>query len=158
SPLLTWIVLVSFPFYIGISAAATPLFQRRLDEKFKRGAENQAFLVESVSGIETLKAMAVEPQVQRRREGALGGRGAASLWGTSLGNVASETVQFVSKLASAAILFFGAKLVIGGELSVGELIAFNLLAGRVSTPVLRLAQTWQDFHQARLSVERLGDI
>jgi subfamily B ATP-binding cassette protein HlyB/CyaB len=158
SPLLTWIVLVSFPFYIGISAAATPLFQRRLDEKFKRGAENQAFLVESVSGIETLKAMAVEPQMQRRWEEQLAGYVAASFRVTSLGNVASETVQFVSKLASAAILFFGAKLVIGGELSVGELIAFNLLAGRVSTPVLRLAQTWQDFHQARLSVERLGDI
>ncbi|MEH2523503.1 MULTISPECIES: type I secretion system permease/ATPase [unclassified Bradyrhizobium] len=158
SPLLTWIVLASFPFYIGISTAATPLFQRRLDEKFKRGAENQAFLVESVTGIETLKAMAVEPQMQRRWEEQLAGYVAASFRVTSLGNVASETVQFVSKLASAAILFFGAKLVIGGELSVGELIAFNLLAGRVSTPVLRLAQTWQDFHQARLSVDRLGDI
>ena len=158
SPLLTWIVLASFPFYIGISAAATPLFQRRLDEKFKRGAENQAFLVESVSGIETLKAMAVEPQMQRRWEEQLAGYVAASFRVASLGNVASETVQFVSKLGSAAILYFGAKLVIGGELSVGELIAFNLLAGRVSAPVLRLAQTWQDFHQARLSVDRLGDI
>jgi ATP-binding cassette, subfamily B, bacterial HlyB/CyaB len=158
SPFLTWIVLASFPFYIGISTAAAPLFQRRLDEKFKRGAENQAFLVESVTGIETLKAMAVEPQMQRRWEEQLAGYVAASFRVTSLGNVASETVQFVSKLASAAILFFGAKLVIGGELSVGELIAFNLLAGRVSTPVLRLAQTWQDFHQARLSVDRLGDI
>jgi subfamily B ATP-binding cassette protein HlyB/CyaB len=158
SPLLTWIVLASLPFYVGISAAATPLFQKRLDEKFKRGAENQAFLVETVSGIETLKAMAVEPQMQRRWEEQLAGYVAASFRVTSLGNVASETVQFVSKLVSAAILYLGAKLVIGGELSVGELIAFNLLAGRVSAPVLRLAQTWQDFHQARLSVDRLGDI
>jgi subfamily B ATP-binding cassette protein HlyB/CyaB len=158
SPLLTWIVLGSFPFYVGISAAATPLFQQRLDEKFKRGAENQAFLVESVSGIETLKAMAVEPQMQRRWEEQLAGYVAASFRVTSLGNIASETVQFVSKLVSAATLYFGATLVIGGELSVGELIAFNLLAGRVSAPVLRLAQTWQDFHQARLSVDRLGDI
>ncbi len=68
SPLLTFIVLASFPFYIGISAGATPLFRRRLDEKFKRGAENQAFLVESITGVETLKAMAVEPQMQRRWE------------------------------------------------------------------------------------------
>ena len=158
SPLLTWIVLASFPFYVGVSAAATPLFQKRLDEKFKRGAENQAFLVESVSGIETLKAMAVEPQMQRKWEEQLAGYVAASFRVTSLGNIASQIVQFVSKLVSAAILYFGAKLVIGGELSVGELIAFNLLAGRVSTPVLRLAQTWQDFHQARLSVDRLGDI
>ena len=68
SPLLTGIVILSFPFYIGISAGATPLFRRRLDEKFARGAENQAFLVESVTGVETLKAMAVEPQMQRRWE------------------------------------------------------------------------------------------
>jgi subfamily B ATP-binding cassette protein HlyB/CyaB len=158
SPLLTWIVLASFPFYVGISAGATPLFQQRLDEKFKRGAENQAFLVESVAGIETLKAMAVEPQMQRRWEEQLAGYVAASFRVTSLGNVASQIVQFVSKLVSAAILYFGAKLVINGDLSVGELVAFNLLASRVSAPVLRLAQTWQDFHQARLSVARLGDI
>jgi len=67
-------------------------------------------------------------------------------------------VQFVSKIVTTGILYFGAKLVIDGGLSVGELVAFNILAGRVSTPVLRLAQVWQDFHQARLSVLRLGDI
>jgi subfamily B ATP-binding cassette protein HlyB/CyaB len=158
SPLLTWIVLASFPFYIAISAGATPLFRRRLDEKFQRGAENQAFLVECVAGAETLKAMAVEPQMQRRWEEQLAGYVAASFRVISLGNAASQTVQFISKLVMAGILYFGARLVIDGELTVGELVAFNLLAGRVSAPVLRLAQIWQDFHQARLSVERLGDI
>jgi subfamily B ATP-binding cassette protein HlyB/CyaB len=158
SPLLTAIVLGAFPFYIGISAAATPLFRKRLDEKFRRGAENQAFLVESVTGVETLKAMAVEPQMQRHWEEQLAGYVAASFRVLSLGNTASQTVQFVSKLVTAAILFFGAKLVIDGSLTVGELVAFNILAGRVSAPVLRLAQIWQDFHQARLSIERLGDI
>src|SRR5262245_36441817 len=73
SPLLTAIVFGSFPFYIAISAAATPLFRRRLNEKFQRGAENQAFLVESVTAIETLKAMAVEWQKQRRGGEPLGG-------------------------------------------------------------------------------------
>ena len=158
SPLLTWIVLGSFPFYIAISAGATPLFRRRLDEKFRRGAENQAFLVESVTGIETLKAMAVEPQMQRRWEEQLAGYVAASFRVLSLGNTASQTVQLVSKIVTASLLYFGAKLVIEGSLSVGELVAFNILAGRVSAPVLRLAQMWQDFHQARLSVLRLGDI
>ena len=158
SPLLTWIVLGSFPFYIAISAGATPLFRRRLDEKFQRGAENQAFLVESVTGIETLKAMAVEPQMQRRWEEQLAGYVAASFRVLSLGNTASQTVQLVSKIVTASILYFGAKLVIDGSLSVGELVAFNILAGRVSAPVLRLAQIWQDFHQARLSIARLGDI
>jgi subfamily B ATP-binding cassette protein HlyB/CyaB len=158
SPLLTWIVLGSFPLYVAISAAATPLFQQRLDEKFRRGADNQAFLVESVSGIETVKAMAIEPLMQRRWEEQLAGYVAASFRVTSLGNVASQAVQFISKLVTAAVLYFGAKLVMSGELTVGELVAFNLLAGRVSSPVLRLAQIWQDFHQARLSIDRLGDI
>ncbi|GIQ76896.1 type I secretion system permease/ATPase [Bradyrhizobium sp. RD5-C2] len=158
SPLLTWIVIGSFPFYIVISAGATPLFRRRLDEKFRRGAENQAFLVESVTGIETLKAMAVEPQMQRRWEEQLAGYVAASFRVLSLGNSASQTVQLVSKIVTASILYCGARLVIDGDLSVGELVAFNILAGRVSAPVLRLAQIWQDFHQARLSIARLGDI
>ncbi|MEH2559707.1 subfamily B ATP-binding cassette protein HlyB/CyaB [Bradyrhizobium algeriense] len=158
SPLLTWIVLGSFPFYIAISAGVTPLFRRRLDEKFRRGAENQAFLVESVTGIETLKAMAVEPQMQRHWEEQLAGYVAASFRVLCLGNTASQMVQFVSKVASAGILYFGARQVIDGGLSVGELVAFSMLSGRVSAPVLRLAQVWQDFHQARLSVLRLGDI
>jgi subfamily B ATP-binding cassette protein HlyB/CyaB len=158
SPLLTLIVLGAFPFYIGISAGATPFFRRRLDEKFQRGAENQAFLVESITGVETLKAMAVEPQMQRRWDEQLAAYVAASFRVLSLGNVASQAIQLVSKLVTAAILFFGAKLVIEGNLTVGELVAFNMLASRVSIPVLRLAQIWQDFHQARLSIERLGDI
>jgi subfamily B ATP-binding cassette protein HlyB/CyaB len=158
SPFLTWIVLASFPFYVGLSAAATPIFRSRLDEKFRRGAENQAFLVESVAGVETLKAMAVEPQMQRRWEEQLAGYVSASFRVLSLGNTTSQTIQLVSKLVTAAILYFGAKLVIEGSLTIGELVAFNIFAGRVSQPILRLAQIWQDFHQARLSVARLGDI
>jgi ATP-binding cassette, subfamily B, bacterial HlyB/CyaB len=158
SALLTWIIVASFPFYIAVSAIATPIFRQRLDEKFKRGAENQAFLVESVTGIETLKSSAVEPQMQRRWEEQLAGYVTASFRVTNLGNIASQGVQLISKVATAMTLYFGAKLVIEGSLSVGELVAFNMLSGRVSQPVLRLAQIWQDFHQARLSVARLGDI
>jgi subfamily B ATP-binding cassette protein HlyB/CyaB len=158
SLLLTFLVLASFPFYIGISVLATPLFRRRLDEKFQRGAENQAFLVESVSGVETLKSMAIEPQMQRRWEDQLASYVTASFKVFTLGNTASQLVQLVNKLMTAGVLYFGARLVINGDLSVGELVAFNILAGRVSAPVLRLAQIWQDFHQARLSVARLGDI
>ena len=158
STTLTWIVLASFPFYIGISAGATPLFRARLDEKFNRGSENQAFLVESVTGVQTLKAMAVEPQMQRRWEEQLAGYVAASFRVLSLNNTASQAVQMINKLVIAATLYFGARLVISGDLTVGELVAFNMLAARVSTPVLRLAQVWQDFHQARVSIDRLGDI
>jgi len=158
SPLLTVVAIAAFPLYIGISLGLTPLFRRRLDEKFRRGAENQAFLVESVTGIETVKAMAIEPQMQRRWEEQLAGYVSASFRVMSLNNMASEAVQLVNKLVIAATLYFGAKLVVGGALSVGELVAFNMLSSRVSAPVLRLAQVWQDFQQARLSVERLGDV
>ena len=158
SSLLTWTVIASFPFYIAISAIATPIFYHRLDEKFQRGAENQAFLVESVTGIETLKAMAVEPQMQRKWEEQLAGYVTSSFRVLNLGNIASQGVQLISKITTGLTLYFGAVLVIEGRLTVGELVAFNILAGRVSQPVLRLAQIWQDFHQARLSVARLGDI
>ena len=104
SPFLTFVVLGAFPFYTGISAFATPLFRARLDEKFRRGAENQAFLVESVAGVETLKAMAVEPQMQRRWEEQLAGYVAASFRVLQLGNTASQSVQLVSKLVTAGVL------------------------------------------------------
>jgi subfamily B ATP-binding cassette protein HlyB/CyaB len=155
---LTAVVIAAFPFYILISAAATPVFRKRLDEKFQRGAENQAFLVESVTGVETLKSMAVEPQMQRRWEEQLAGYVSASFRVLSLGNVATESVQLINKVVTALILFLGARSVMDGSLTVGELVAFNMLASRVNTPVLRLAQIWQDFHQTRLSVARLGDI
>ena len=158
SPLLSWIVVGSLPIYVTISVVLTPLFRRRLEEKFNRGAENQAFLVESLTGIETLKAMAVEPQMQKRWEEQLAGYVKASFSVLSLGNSASQAIQFLSKVVTAGILYFGAKAVIDGDMTVGELVAFNMLAGRVAQPVLRLANVWQDFHQARVSVERLGDI
>ncbi|MEA1675435.1 type I secretion system permease/ATPase [Nitrospirillum sp. BR 11163] len=155
---LTGIVLLSLPFYAAISIGAGPLFRRRLDEKFRRGAENQAFLVETVAGIETLKAMAVEPQLQRKWEEQLAGYVQASFRVGCLGNAASQTIQLISKLVTAGVLYFGAGAVITGKMTIGELVAFNMLATRISQPVLRLAQLGQDFHQARLSVDRLGDI
>jgi len=155
---LTGIVLLSFPFYIAISALVTPIFRHHLNEKFNRGAENQAFLVETVTGIGTLKALAVEPQMQRRWEEQLASYVRSSFKVSNLGNWATQGIQLINKLVTAAVLFFGAKAVIAGEMTIGELVAFNMLAGRVSQPVLRLAQIWQDFHQARISIDRLGDI
>lgn len=155
---LTLLVVLSLPLYAIVSIALTPLFRARVDEKFRRSAENQAFLVESVTGIETLKAMAIEPQMQRRWEEQLAGYVSASFRVSNLGNYASQIIQLISKLATAGILYFGAKAVMDGDMTVGELVAFNMLAGRVAQPVLRLAQVWQDFHQTRLSIQRLGDI
>src|SRR5207248_934058 len=97
APLLTWIVIGSFPLYIGISVGATPAFRRRLDEKFNRGAENQAFLVETVSGVATLMAMALAPQMQPRWQQQLARSVQASFRVLALGNCASQAVQLISK-------------------------------------------------------------
>jgi len=158
SPTLTWIVMGSIPFYIVLSVYITPILRNRLNEKFKRGAENQAFLVESISGAETLKSMAVEPQMQRRWEEQLAGFVTASFKANNLGNIASQVASMINKVVTVLILWVGASLVIAGSLSVGQLIAFNMIAGRVSAPILKLVQLWQDFQQAGISLERLGDI
>lgn len=158
SPLLTAVVAGSIPFYILLSVYVTPILRRRLEEKFSRGAENQAFLVESVTGIETLKAMAVEPQMQRRWEDQLAGYVSASFKAANLGNISGQVAGFINKVTVVLILWIGATLVINGELSVGQLIAFNMISGRISGPILRLVQLWQDFQQAGISVRRLGDI
>ena len=158
SPTLTWIVLSSIPFYVLLSILVTPVLRRRIEEKFQRGAVNQAFLVESVSGVETLKAMAVEPQMQRRWEDQLAGYVGASFKTTHLGNISGQTAQLISKVTLALTLYFGALMVVEGDLTVGQLVGFNMLSQRVIGPILRLANLWQDFQQARISVERLGDI
>ncbi len=155
---LTLIVVLSLPCYLILSILVTPLLRARLHEKFNRGAENQAFLVETINGIDTLKAMAVEPQMTRRWDNQLAAYVSAGFRTTALATLAHEGVSLIGKLVTVATLWLGARLVIEGELSVGQLIAFNMLAGRVAQPVMRLAQLWTDFQQTGISVQRLGDI
>jgi subfamily B ATP-binding cassette protein HlyB/CyaB len=155
---LTLIVLGSLPVYAAISAGITPVLRKRLDEKFRRSADNQSFLVETVSGIGTVKAMAVDPRMTRTWDNQLAGYVAASFRVTRLAMLGQQGIQLVQKLVSISLLFFGARLVIGGQLSLGQLIAFNMLSGQVAMPILRLAQLWQDFQQVGISVQRLGDI
>lgn len=155
---LTLIVVLSLPVYAAISAGLNPLIRQRLDEKFARGADNQAFLVESVSAIETVKAMAIEPQFTRRWDAQLAAYVSAGFRVGNVSNIGQQLIQAVGKIVNVAVLFFGAKLVIDGRLTVGQLIAFNMMSQRVSAPVLRLAQLWQDFQQVGISMMRLGDI
>jgi ATP-binding cassette, subfamily B, bacterial HlyB/CyaB len=155
---LTLIVVVSLPLYACISAMLVPALRRRLNEKFARGADNQSFLVETVTSIETVKAMAVEPQFVKRWEAQLSAYVASGFRVTVLGNLGQQLIQFVGKLVALATLLLGAKLVIDGRLSVGQLIAFNMMSQHVASPVLRLAQLWQDFQQIGISMGRLGDI
>jgi ATP-binding cassette, subfamily B, bacterial HlyB/CyaB len=158
SALLAWVVVATLPLYALLSLAVTPAFRARLEEKFRRGAENQAFLVESITGIETLKAMAVEPLMQRQWEEQMAGYVSSSFRAAQVGNIASQATNLLNKATTVMTLFLGAGLVIRNQLTVGELVAFNMLAAQVSGPVLRLAQVWQDFHQVRIAVARLGDI
>ena len=102
--------------------------------------------------------MAVEPLMQRRWEEQLASYVGASFSASQIGNWASQAASLLNKSVGALTLFVGAGLVIANRMTVGELVAFNMLANQVSGPVLRLVQVWQDFHQVRLSVERLGDI
>jgi len=155
---LTLIVVISLPVYAAISAVLNPILRAHLNEKFARGADNQSFLVEAVSGAETVKSMALEPQFTRRWDSQLAAYVATSFRVNAIGNVGQQLIQVVGKLVTVATLFFGAKLVIESKLTVGELIAFNMMSQRVAAPVLRLAQLWQDFQQVGISMGRLGDI
>lgn len=156
-PLLA-VVMVSLVGYVVVSQLVTGPLRARLKEKFERGAASQALLTESVTGIHTVKASAVEPQWQERWERQLAGYSAATQRVSNLNNSGSQAIQLISKLTLAAILFFGAREVMAGALTVGGLVAFNMFAQRVSGPVVRMAQLWQDFQQVRISVDRLGDV
>jgi len=158
SPLLTWVVLGSLPFYIVLSLVITPILRHRLDQKFRDGAANQAFLTETVTGIQTVKTQALEPQMQRRWEDQLASYVSSSFRAQNVNNIANQLAGFVSKITTLLIIWWGAHLVIGGALTVGQLVAFNMIAGRVTAPILKLVQLWQDFQQAGISLERLGDI
>ncbi|MGK5024038.1 type I secretion system permease/ATPase [Janthinobacterium sp. RB2R34] len=158
SPVLTLIVVCSIPVYFVLSLVFTPILRTRLNDKFNKSAENQSFLVETITGIDTVKAMAVEPRWQQKWEKQLASYVSAGLSATNVGMVASGGVTLVSKLVTAAIMWFGAALVIDGQLSVGELIAFNMLSSQVASPIIRLAQLWNDFQQVGISMGRLGDI
>ncbi|UVT17019.1 MAG: type I secretion system permease/ATPase [Nitrospira sp.] len=158
SSTLTLVVMASLPIYALLSVAITPAIRTRLHEKFNRGAENQAFLVETVSGIQTVKAMAVEPPLLRKWEEQLAGYVKASFRATSLITITGQSATCVQKVTMVAVLWVGAYRVIEGDLSIGQLIAFNMLSSQVTGPLLRLVNLWQEFQQVGISVQRLGDV
>jgi len=158
SPILTLVVMGSLPLYALLSISITPAIRARLHEKFNRGADNQSFLVEAISGIQTVKAMAVEPPLLRKWEEQLAGYVRASFRATSLMTVAGQTATFIQKVTTVAVLWLGAYRVIEGDLTIGQLIAFTMLSAQVTGPVLRLVNLWQELQQVGISVQRLGDI
>ncbi|HBD3883163.1 TPA: type I secretion system permease/ATPase [Escherichia coli] len=158
SPKLTLVILFSLPCYAAWSVFISPILRRRLDDKFSRNADNQSFLVESVTAINTIKAMAVSPQMTNIWDKQLAGYVAAGFKVTVLATIGQQGIQLIQKTVMIINLWLGAHLVISGDLSIGQLIAFNMLAGQIVAPVIRLAQIWQDFQQVGISVTRLGDV
>jgi subfamily B ATP-binding cassette protein HlyB/CyaB len=155
---LTFVALAAVPFFVLLSIFVTPALRERLKKKFQCNAESQSYMVESVTGIGTVKSLAVEPQLNQKWEGLLASYVTASFKAGILSTFGSGAAHFIQKTSTLAILWIGAREVIAGNMTVGQLIAFQMLAGRVAEPVLRLAGLWQDFQQVRLSLERLGDV
>lgn len=158
APLLTWIIIGTIPFYLALSLLITPTLRKRLNEKFQRSAENHSFLVESVNGVETIKAMAVEPQLRNSWEDKLADYVNTSFKTSNLNNVYSQIAAYINKIGGLLTLYFGSIAVVSSELTIGQFIAFNMLAQRVSGPIMRLVNLWQDFQQANISLQRLGDV
>jgi ATP-binding cassette, subfamily B, bacterial HlyB/CyaB len=158
STTLALIVLCSIPFYLLIAYLVRPALRQKINERFTTGAASQQFLVESVFGIQTLKAAAVEPILRNEWDDRLAAYVKTSFQAVILGNFGQNAIQYVNKVTTAAVLFFGAKAVIDSDLTIGGLVAFYMIMNQATAPILRLSQLWQSFQQVQISVQRLGDI
>ncbi|WP_242130345.1 type I secretion system permease/ATPase [Sphingobium sp. Sx8-8] len=155
---LTAIVLIALPaFFILATLVRVPL-RTLVRDKFNRGAEMQQHLIESILGAHTIKAMAIEPSTQLVWEERLVSYVLSATNVATTGALGGAGIQLISKLCSAAILFFGAGMVMDGTLSVGSLVAFNMIAGQLMAPAVRLSSAWQDLQQVQMSIGRVGDI
>ena len=155
---LTLVVVASLPLFLAVAVVLIPLLNKYVEDRFVKAADNQSFLVESIAGMETVKSMTAEARFQRQWEEKLAAYVRASFKTGHLANITQQGVQFISKALNLLLLWLGAKLVLEGKMSVGQLIAFNMLSARVNAPILRLATLWQEFQQMRVSLRRLGDI
>ncbi|RYC32647.1 type I secretion system permease/ATPase [Lichenibacterium minor] len=155
---LTIVVVLSIPLYMLVALGFRPILQEMVREKFNASAVSQQFLVEAVVGIQTVKASAVEPIMQSQWEERLASYVKQSFSVTIVSALAQNGVTYISRLVTALLMLFGAKAVIDGQLSIGALVAFNMISAQVTAPVLRLSQLYQDFQQVQISVERLGDV
>ncbi|UCG97417.1 MAG: peptidase domain-containing ABC transporter [Burkholderiales bacterium] len=164
SPALTLVAAGFLGAIVAASLAVAPVFQSRLNREFLLGARNQAFVTEYVAGIETVKSLQMEPQLVRRYGEHLAARLKAGFATRQAANGYQVLAQTLEQGMTVAILIYGAWVVmqpkIAGEeaFTIGMLVAFQMFAGRLSQPVMRLVGLWQQFQQARLAVRRLGDV
>jgi len=155
---LTGVALAVLPLFAILTIVATPVLRSWLNETFNRSADSQSFLVETITGIHSVKAHAAESVARDRWEGLFARFIRTSFKASTTSNISSNIGDFLTNLSSLLILWFGAKLVIEHKLTVGQLVAFQMLSGRVTGPLLRLVQLWQNLQQVLLSVDRIGDI
>ncbi|QDL10459.1 type I secretion system permease/ATPase [Brasilonema octagenarum UFV-E1] len=155
---LTFVALAVLPLFATLTVVATPILRNWLNETFNRSADSQSFLVETITGIHSVKAHAAEPAARDRWEGLFARFVRTGFKASTTSNISSNIGDFLTNFSNLLILWFGAKLVIDHKLTVGQLVAFQMLSGRVTAPLLRLVQLWQTFQQVLLSVDRIGDI
>ncbi len=158
SPLLTLIVIGAIPLYALVSFFITGPLQKRVEDLGRDSAVNNSFLTEALTGVETVKALALESQMARRWEYQTRDFVYSNFKVQQLSQLSNSLIQVISKVTMVLVLWIGARQVIGLELSIGQLIAFNMMANHVSQPIIRLTELWRNFVQARVSVERLGDV
>ena len=158
SSTLTWVVIAALPVFIGMAMYFTPIMREQFKARFAAYMENYSFLVESLTGIQTVKSLALEPQFNKKWEETIGKYVKISFQTSNMGNLFGSISSIVSLLSNLSILWLGSRLVIGGEMTVGQFIAFNMLAGQAINSVTHLTNQWQSYQQARLSVAMLGDI
>ena len=158
SRVLSIVVLVMIPLFVILNLVAAPIFKRLINEQFLIDSENRSFMIEAITGIHTVKSSSVEQNFIRRYEEILARLVNAALAVANVANIANTIGGFFNSMFTLTILWIGSYYVMEGEISVGELIAFNMIAGQMIAPVMRLINQWQYFQQIRVSMERLGDI
>ncbi|WP_036307787.1 peptidase domain-containing ABC transporter [Methylophilus sp. 5] len=156
---LTLISLASLALITIVSLAVTPLLRKRLNEQFLLGARNQAFLTEYISGMETVKSLQLEPQLEHKYGDYLATYLNSTFTAKQLSNSYNITANTLDQLQTLAILCVGAWIVMHNpKFTIGMLVAFQMFSGRLSGPVLRLVGMYQEFQQADIAVKRLGDL
>ena len=155
---LTGIAMAVIPLYAVLTLVSTPILRNWLNETFNRSADSQSFLVETVTGIHSVKAHAAEKTSRDRWEGLYARFVRTGFKATTTANISNHLGDFLTSLSALLILWFGAKFVINQELTIGQLVAFQMLSGRVTGPLLRLIQLWQNLQEVLLAVDRIGDI
>jgi subfamily B ATP-binding cassette protein HlyB/CyaB len=156
--LLTLIALCVLPIQIGLTVIGAPLFRRQYRDTAQDNARTQSHLVEVLTGIQTVKAQNVEMISRWKWQGLYSNYIARAFEKTITGTAISETSQVLQKLSQLLVLWVGASLVLKGELSLGQLIAFRIIAGYVTQPLLRLSSIWQNIQELKVSFERLADV